>query len=206
MKIVAQLRLRNALVLNFRLDRGWTQKQMGEFCAVRQREICSLETMDFRAIPEVDIESVAVAIGVHSHEIAPPELRQTKIRTGFDKAVEIHVDSLASGEYIGMKALPSPDQVAQVKEVKEWVHMALDHLKSINKRCWLVIRARRGIGMKSRTLGQIGAKLGVSRNFVAQLSRQGERILKRYMSLCRFDEKLPLPKKILPWQPDELSH
>ena len=188
MKVTAQLRLKNALVLEFRSARGWNQKEMGEFCGVTQQDICSIETMNFHRVKETRIEAVATAIGSTLDEIAPPALREEgkRVKTNFDKVVDIHVDTLIAGEYIGLRALPSPDRAVEVEEEKAYVHAALKHVKTVNKRVWLILRARHGIGLKVRSLKDLGKKLGISTDRVRQLEAKGMRMLQWYAQHHRY--------------------
>jgi RNA polymerase sigma factor (sigma-70 family) len=180
MKIRAELRLKNGLLIELREKMGFSQAQLAESCGVSQHFICRLENLKYtpKSYTPAFIR-VCDFLGVCHADILPEDILGKEINTVFRKNIE--VQSLALQEYCNnygnRMTLPSPSEEMLVVDQVDFIKDIID--KKLTFREKTVISERFGISDgKPKTLAEIGKRFKVSRNRVRQIEAKAIRKIK----------------------------
>ena len=201
MKIRATLNLRNEKMIAAREKTGLTQAQAAELAGVNLSFYTELERLDYsklnlkfkgsqRNITQ-RIESVAMALTLDAEDVAPEELRGTKIEVSHRRIAEM--DNTALISLNEMKQIASPIDVENQKDIARYVSAVI---KTLPFREQEIVKQRFGIdGEKPLEFAEIGKKLNITRERVRQLECRAIRNLQHPARMEKLssllDEKEP---------------
>ena len=173
--IRAELRLRNATMINRRKQLGWSQSRLAEHAGVTLRIVADLEKLDYsREVVRDGALSIAVALGIQVDDILPPGMDQ-KLQSDIRVTREVQINHLlAWSNHQSRLILPAPDMLAEQTELKERL---IQLLQTLPPRHGEVLKLRYGIDGPVYSTEEIAARLKIGRQRVHQIEQTAIRRL-----------------------------
>jgi RNA polymerase sigma factor (sigma-70 family) len=180
MKIGAKISFFNAEMRTKRLEKGWSQKELGEAAGLTQTAIGAIETLKpRRPTPALkrNLIKIADALDCQVEDIFPIdyinalEYGNLPKKSTYIKIRDIRLDQLEEGRYKEELALPAAEDLTIEKLKCDEIREALDTLPPRER---MIIESYFGFsGNPGKTFEDVGRELGITRERVRQIMAQG---------------------------------
>lgn len=187
MKILAELRLRHAVVIEARKALGWTQLDLARIAGVSVSPLSKLECLQFGCARVREIAPrIADALALEYDEVLPPDMTENIVSSHCATREVANAALLAQETHVRRMVLPSPADVVTEINLADVTQQALTRL---NPREREILELRYGLNdAQPHTLDACAKMFNVTRECVRQIEERALAKLRQPYNAWLFDD------------------